>query len=282
MAKNNLALNHSSFTLHHSQIMSRALYTAATGMQAQQQQVDNIANNLANASTVGFKRSRLEFQDILYQNLRTPGAAANSQTQTPVGLQIGLGARAISSERIFLQGDFQQTENPLDMVIEGSGFFQVRQPDGELAYTRAGSFHLSADGQVVTATGETLEPAITIPREATSISIGTDGTVSVSLPGQTGSQTVGQIQLASFANPAGMESIGRNLFRETAASGQPTVGAPASQGLGRINQGFIEGSNVNVVEELVQMISAQRAYETNSKVISAADRMLGTINQAVS
>ncbi len=262
--------------------MSRALYTAATGMQAQQQQVDNIANNLANASTVGFKRSRLEFQDILYQNLRMPGAAANSQTQTPVGLQIGLGARAISSERIFLQGDFQQTQNPLDMVIEGSGFFQVRQADGELAYTRAGSFHLSAEGQVVTATGEALEPAITIPREATSINIGTDGTVSVTLPGQTNAQTVGQLQLASFANPAGMEAIGRNLFRETSASGQPAVGAPASQGLGRINQGFIEGSNVNVVEELVQMISAQRAYETNSKVITAADRMLGTINQAVS
>lgn len=261
--------------------MSRALFTAATGMQTQQQQVDNIANNLANASTVGFKRSRLEFQDILYQNLRTPGAAANSQNATPVGLQIGLGARAIASERIFLQGDFQQTQNPLDMVIEGSGFFQVRQPSGELAYTRAGSFHLSAEGQVVTATGEALEPAITIPREATSINIGNDGTVSCTIPGNANAQTVGQIQLATFANPAGMEALGRNLFRETAASGQPTSGAPAANGLGRINQGFIEGSNVNVVEELVQMISAQRAYETNSKVITAADRMLGTINQAI-
>jgi flagellar basal-body rod protein FlgG len=261
--------------------MSRALYTAATGMQVQQMNVDNVANNLANASTVGFKRTRLEFQDILYQNLRTPGAASNSSTALPVGLQIGLGARAISSERIFLQGDFQQTQNPLDMVIEGSGFFQVRQTNGELAYTRAGSFHLNAQGQVVTASGETLEPAITIPSNATSINIGTDGTVSVTIAGQTNAQNVGQIQLASFANPAGLQSLGRNLFKETAASGQPTVGAADANGLGRINQGFIEGSNVNVVEELVAMIAAQRAYETNSKVISAADRMLGTINQAV-
>lgn len=262
--------------------MNRALHTAATGMMVQQNNVDNIANNLANSSTVGFKRARLEFQDILYQNLRTPGAASNASTALPVGLQIGLGARAIASERIFLQGDFKQTENPLDMVIEGTGFFQVRMANGDLAYTRAGSFHLNAQGQVVTATGETLEPAITIPTNATSISIGTDGTVSVTLPGQANAQNVGQIQLASFANPAGLDSVGRNLFKETAASGQATVGSPDSNGLGRINQGFVEGSNVNVVEELVNMITAQRAYETNSKVISAADRMLGTINQAVS
>lgn len=260
----------------------QALYTAATGMQAQQQNVDNIANNIANASTVGFKRTRLEFQDMLYQNLRTPGAASNASTALPVGLQLGLGARAIASERIFLQGDFRQTDNPLDMVIEGNGFFQVRQPSGELAYTRAGSFHLNAQGQIVTATGETLEPAVTIPRNATSITIGTDGTVSVTIPGQANAQNVGQIQLASFANPAGLQAVGRNLFKETAASGQPTAGAPGANGLGNINQGFIEGSNVNIVEELVAMISAQRAYETNSKVISTADRMLGTINQAIS
>jgi flagellar basal-body rod protein FlgG len=262
--------------------MPRALYTAATGMEVQQQNIDNIANNLANASTVGFKRTRLEFQDMLYQNLRQPGAASNSSTALPVGLQIGLGARAISSERIFQQGDFRQTENPLDMVIEGSGFFQVRQSNGELAYTRAGSFHLDAQGQIVTASGEPLEPAITIPSNATSITIGTDGTVSVTTSGQANAQNVGQIQLVTFANPAGLEAMGRNLFKETAASGQPTVGTPDSNGLGRINQGFVEGSNVNVVEELVTMISAQRAYETNSKVITAADRMLGTINQAVS
>jgi flagellar basal-body rod protein FlgG len=250
-------------------------------MEVQQLNVDNIANNLANASTVGFKRTRLEFQDLLYQNMRTPGAAANSSTVLPVGLQIGLGARAISSERIFQQGDFHQTENPLDLTIEGSGFFQVRQSNGELAYTRAGSFHLSAQGQVVTAGGESLEPAITIPKDATSITIGTDGTVSVTQPGQANAQNVGQIQLATFANPGGLDSMGRNLFKETAASGQASVASPDTNGMGRINQGFIEGSNVNVVEELVNMISAQRAYETNSKVISAADHMLSTINQAV-
>jgi len=261
--------------------MSRALFTAATGMQVQQQNVDNIANNLANSSTVGFKRTRLEFQDLLYQNLRVPGAAANSSTTLPVGLQIGLGARAISSERVFLQGDFQQTQNPLDLVIEGSGFFQVRQSNGEIAYTRAGSFHLNAQGGIVTAGGQTLDPAVTIPKTATSITIGTDGTVSVTTAGTANAQTVGQIQLAIFANPGGLESIGGNLMKETAASGQPTVGAPDANGLGRINQGFVEGSNVNVVEELVNMISAQRAYETNSKVITAADHMLDTINQAI-
>lgn len=262
--------------------MTRALYTAATGMLAQQQNVDNIANNLANATTVGFKRVRLEFQDLIYQNLRTPGASANSSTPLPVGLQIGLGARAISSERIFLQGDFHQTQSPLDMVIEGSGFFQVRLSNGDLAFTRAGSFHLNAQGQVVTATGEPLEPAITIPREATTITVGTDGTVSITVPGQANAQNVGQLQLATFVNPAGLEAVGRNLFRETAASGQATLAAPGTQGNGNVNQGYIEGSNVNVVEELVNMISAQRIYETNSKVITAADRMLGTINQAVS
>jgi flagellar basal-body rod protein FlgG len=251
-------------------------------MQVQQHNVDNIAHNLANASTVGFKKSRLEFQDILYQNLRTAGAAASASTTLPVGLHIGLGARAMASQRIFQQGDFQETRNPLDMVIEGQGFFQVRLSNGEIAYTRSGSFHLSAEGQVVTATGEPLEPAITIPANATSISIGVDGTVSVSTPGQANAQQVGQVQLANFANPAGLESIGRNLYKETAGSGQPTTGTPDAEGLGRINQGFVEGSNVNVVEELVQMIAAQRIYETNSKVISTADRMLGTINQAVS
>ena len=261
---------------------NRALLTAATGMQVQQQNVDNIANNLANASTVGFKRTRLEFQDLLYQNLRTAGGAATASTNLPVGLQIGLGARSIASEKVFIQGDFKQTEAPLDMVIEGSGFFQVRQSNGDLAYTRAGSFHLNNQGQVVTAQGDALEPAITIPTQATSISIGTDGTVSVTLPGQSNAQNVGQIQLAIFANPAGLEAMGRNLFKETGASGQAIAGAPDANGIGRINQGYVENSNVNVVEELVNMISAQRIYETNSKVISTADRMLGTINQAVS
>ena len=261
---------------------NRALLTAATGMRVQQQNVDNIANNLANASTVGFKRTRLEFQDLLYQNMRTAGGAANASSSLPVGLQIGLGARSVASEKIFIQGDFKQTENPLDMVIEGSGFFQVRQSNGDLAYTRSGQFHLNNQGQVVTATGESLEPAITIPTDATSVTIAPDGTISTTIPGQANSQNVGQIQLAIFANPAGLEALGRNLFKETGASGQATVSSPDSSGIGRIGQGYVEGSNVNVVEELVNMISAQRMYETNSKVISAADRMLGTINQAVS
>ena len=261
---------------------NRALLTAATGMQAQQQNVDNIANNLANASTNGFKRTRIEFQDLLYQNLRAAGGAANASNNLPVGLQIGLGTRSVATERLFLQGDFKQTGNQLDMVIEGSGFFQVRQANGDLAYTRAGSFHLNDQGQVVTANGDSLEPAITIPTEATKITIGEDGTVSITLSNQTNAQNVGQIQLAIFANPAGLEALGRNLFRETGASGQATVGSPNSNGIGRVGQGFVEGSNVNVVEELVNMISAQRIYETNSKVISTADRMLGTINQAVS
>ncbi len=261
---------------------NRALLTAATGMQVQQQNVDNIANNLANSSTVGFKRTRLVFQDLLYQNLRTAGGAANASTNLPVGLQIGLGARTIASEKIFLQGDYKQTQNPLDMVIEGSGFFQVRQSNGDVAYTRAGQFHLDNQGQVVTSMGEPLEPSITIPTEATSITIGTDGTVSVTVAGQAEAQNVGQIQLAIFANPAGLDAIGGNLFKETGASGQAVSGSADANGVGRITQGFVEGSNVNVVEELVNMISAQRVYETNSKVISTADRMLGTINQAVS
>ncbi len=247
----------------------------------QQQNLDNIANNLANASTVGFKRTRLEFQDLLYQNMRSAGGASNASTNLPVGLQIGMGARSIASEKVFLQGDLKQTENPLDMVVEGSGFFQVRQTNGDLAYTRAGSFHLNNQGQVVTASGESLEPAVTIPTQATSVTIGTDGTISITQTGQANAQNVGQIQLAIFANPAGLEAMGRNLFKETGASGQAIVGSPDSNGLGRITQGYVEGSNVNVVEELVNMISAQRIYETNSKVITTADRMLGTINQAV-
>lgn len=260
---------------------NRALLTAATGMQVQQQNVDNIANNLANSSTVGFKRTRLEFQDLMYQNMRVAGSAASSSTSLPVGLQIGMGARSIASEKIFVQGDAKQTENPLDMSIDGSGFFQVRQTNGDLAYTRAGQFTTNSTGQVVNSNGDAIEPAITIPTNATSISIGKDGTVSVTIPGQTNAQNVGQIQLAIFSNPAGLEALGSNLFKETGASGQATVGTPDANGIGPIKQGWTEGSNVNVVEELVNMISAQRVYETNSKVITTADRMLGTINQAV-
>jgi flagellar basal-body rod protein FlgG len=251
-------------------------------MQVQQQNVDNIANNLANASTVGFKRTRLEFQDLMYQNMRSAGAAANASTPLPVGLQIGMGARSIASEKIFTQGEYKQTQNPLDMMVEGSGFFQVRLASGEIAYTRAGQFHLNEQGQIVTAGGEQLEPSITIPTEATSVTIAKDGTGSTTTQGQPNAQNVGQIQLAIFANPAGLEAMGANLFKATGASGQATVGAANANGIGAINQGFIENSNVSVVEELVNMISAQRIYETNSKVITTADRMLGTINQAVS
>lgn len=260
---------------------NRALLTAATGMQAQQQNVDNIANNLANASTTGFKRSRIEFQDLMYQNLRAAGGAVNASTNLPVGLQIGLGTRSIANVRSYLQGDFKQTNNPLDVVIEGSGFFQIRQANGDLAYTRAGAFKLDSQGQMVTANGDALEPSITVPTEATSVTIGKDGTVSVTVQGQANSQNLGQIQLAVFPNPAGLEALGGNLFKETGSSGQAVVGTPNTNGLGGIGQGFLEGSNVNVVEELVNMISAQRVYETNSKVISTADRMLGTINQAI-
>lgn len=260
---------------------SRALLTAATGMQAQQQNVDNVANNIANAGTTGFKRSRVQFQDLVYQNLRAAGGAVNASTNLPVGLQIGLGTRSIANVRSFLQGDYQQTGNPTHMVIEGSGFFQIRQQNGDLAYTRDGSFTLNNQGQLVTTGGDAVEPAITIPQNATSISVGLDGTVSVTVPGQANAQNVGQIQLAVFPNPAGLNSEGGNLYKETGSSGQPTVGTPSTEGFGKITQGYLENSNVNVVEELVTMISAQRIYETNSKVISTADRMLGTINQAI-
>src|SRR5581483_11447028 len=262
--------------------MPRSLFTAASGMQVQQTNIDNIANNLANASTAGFKRSRVEFQDILYQNLRTSGAQSSSSTNLPVGLQVGLGSRAVSTERIFSQGDFQQTDNPLDLVISGKGFFQIRQPSGEIAYTRAGSFHLDANGQIVNADGFALDPQISIPATATSITIAQDGTVSVALAGQTQPSTLGQIQLVNFANPSGLEAIGRNLFRQTQSSGQPLTGVAGTNSLGTIDQGFVEQSNVNIVEELVNMIVAQRAFETNSKVVKASDEMMQIVNNVKS
>lgn len=260
---------------------NRALLTAATGMQAQQQNVDNIANNIANSGTTGFKRGRIQFQDLVYQNLRAAGGASNASANLPVGLEIGLGTRSIANSRSFLQGDYNQTAQPTHLLIEGSGFFQIRQSNGDLAYTRDGSFELNDQGQLVTTSGDLVEPAITVPTNATSISVGSDGTVSVSIPGQTNEQNVGQIQLAAFANPAGLAAQGGNLFKETGASGTANVGTPNAEGYGKIQQGYLENSNVNVVEELVNMISAQRIYETNSKVITTADRMLGTINQAV-
>jgi flagellar basal-body rod protein FlgG len=259
--------------------MIRALYSAASGMTAQQINVDNISHNLANANTTGFKARRAQFQDLLYQNIVQPGASATQQTAVPTGLQVGLGARAASNEIIFSQGNFAQTSNPLDMVIQGRGFFQVRTPSGELAYSRDGAFHLDRDGNVVTLDGDALEPSITIPKEAQAISIGSDGTVSYTLPGQTQSQQAGQIQLADFQNPSGLDSMGRNLYKPTSASGDPVVGTPGGQeGLGSLMQGYLEQSNVSVVEEFINLIVSQRAYEANSKVVKAADEMYQQVN----
>jgi flagellar basal-body rod protein FlgG len=259
--------------------MIRALYSAASGMTAQQTNVDNIAHNLANANTVGFKQRRAQFQDLLYQNVVQPGAAAGSQTVVPTGLQVGLGARAVSNEIIFTQGNFVQTNNPFDMVIEGKGFFQIRLPSGEIAYSRAGNFHLDRDGNMVTADGNPIEPQIALPPEAQAITIAADGTVSYTQPGQSASQIAGQIQLANFANPAGLHSMGHNLYTATDASGEPTVGTPGGQeGLGRLTQGYVEQSNVSVVEEFINLIVSQRAYEANSKVVRAADEMYQQVN----
>jgi len=259
--------------------MFRALYTAASGMTAQQLNLDNVANNLANSSTAGFRRRRLQFQDLLYQNLIMPGSASTQQTTVVAGLQIGLGTRTAASEIIQLQGEFSSTGNPLDLTIQGAGFFQVTLPSGETAYTRGGAFHLDAQGNVVTADGNPITPAITIPPNATSITVGSDGTVSVTTPGQTAAQQVGTLQLALFPNPGGLNSVGQNLFLATTASGDPIIGTPGgSEGLGSIEQGFLEQSNVDVVEEFIQMILAQRSYEANSRVAQAADEMMQQLN----
>jgi flagellar basal-body rod protein FlgG len=259
--------------------MLRALYSAASGMNAQQMNVDNIANNLANASTTGYKMRRAQFQDLMYQSLVQPGAAAGQQTVVPTGLQLGLGARPSSNEIVFTEGSFQQTDNPLDLVIQGRGFFQVRQPSGELAYTRAGTFHLNKDGNIVTADGDPLEPQITLPQDGQSIMIASDGTVTYTLPNQTAAQQAGQITLANFQNPAGLNSLGRNLYSPTDASGDATVGTPGGQeGLGSLLQGYTEQSNVSVVEEFIALIVAQRGYESNSKVVQAADNMYQQVN----
>lgn len=259
--------------------MFRALNTAASGMIAQQMNLDNIANNLANASTAGFRKRRLQFQDLLYQNIVMPGAASTQQTTYSSGLQIGLGARSASSEMVGTQGEFESTGNQLDLAIQGAGFFQVQLPSGQLAYTRAGNFQVDAQGQLVTADGYTIQPSISIPNNATSITIGSDGTVSVSLPGQQQAQQVGQLQLAMFPNPGGLNSTGQNLFLATTASGDAILGTPGgSEGLGTIQQGMLEQSNVNVVEEFIEMILAQRSYESNSKVVQAADQMFQDVN----
>lgn len=258
--------------------MIRSLYTAATGMQAQQLNMDVTANNLANVNTTGFKKSRVDFQDLLYQTLRSAGANQAQGVQVPTGIQVGLGTRPAAVQKIFGQGDFQKTDGKLDMVIEGDGFFQVMMPSGDLAYTRDGSFKVDGQGKIVTSDGYALQPEISLPAEATDISIGEDGTVSVNMPGQNEPQELGQIQLVKFLNPAGLMSQGRNLFTTTAASGEPVTGTAGQDGLGTIAQGFIEMSNVKVVEEMVNMIVAQRAYEVNSKSIQSADEMLTIAN----
>ena len=257
--------------------MIRALFTASTGMQAQQLNLDTIANNLANVNTNGFKRTRVDFQDLLYQTLR-PAGTRTGNGEVPTGLQVGHGTRPVATQKIFAQGNFHQTENQLDLVIEGDGFFQIVRPDGTSAYTRSGAFKRDSQGQVVNSDGLILQPAITIPQDAVTIAVGTDGVVSVTTAGSTTPQQLGTIELARFANPAGLNAIGRNLFSPTQASGTATTGTPGQQGFGSISQGFLESSNVSVVEEMVNMIAAQRAFEVNSKAIKTADEMLALAN----
>jgi flagellar basal-body rod protein FlgG len=259
--------------------MIRSLWIAKTGMEAQQTQLDAISNNLANVSTNGYKKSHAVFEDLMYQNLRQAGGNSSEQTTLPTGLQLGLGTRAVATARSFAQGNLQQTTNPLDVAIKGNGFFEIQLPDGTTGYTRDGSFQVSSQGQLVTNNGYTVNPGITIPTTAQSVTIAADGTVSVALPGQALPQTVGQLQLANFVNPAGLEPKGQNLYAETAASGTPNAGAPGANGMGQLQQGFVETSNVNVVEELVSMIQTQRAYELNSKAISTSDQMLQKLGQ---
>jgi len=256
----------------------RALYTAASGMSAQQLNLDTIANNLANSSTTGFRQLRLEFQDMLYQNLITPGAA-QSQTTVSAGLQVGLGTRSAATEVIMTQGELNQTNNPLDLAIEGNGFFEVQRPDGTIAYTRAGQFYLNNQGTIVTTDGDPLLPTITVPANATAVTVTQYGVVNATLPGQTNPTQLGQIQLATFANPGGLQLIGGNLLQDTLSSGNPVLGNPGgTEGLGTLQQGYLENSNVDVVTEFVQMVLAQRAYESNSKVIKAADDMYSQVN----
>jgi flagellar basal-body rod protein FlgG len=259
--------------------MIRSLWIARTGLDAQQTQLDVVANNLANVSTNGFKRARPVFEDLLYQNIRQAGAQSSQQTQIPTGLTLGTGVRTASTERIFTQGNIQKTDGTLDVAVQGNGFFQVQLPDGTTAYTRDGAFSKDNTGQIVTTDGYPVLPAITIPTNATSLTIGTDGTVTVTQSGTAAATQIGSIQLATFINNGGLQSIGQNLFMETASSGTPTPNTPGTNGAGVTNQGYVETSNVNVAEELVTMIQTQRAYELNSKVVSTSDAMLGRLSQ---
>ena len=258
--------------------MLRTLSIAASGMQAQALNIDVIANNLANVNSSGFKRSRADFQDLLYQTLRPPGVTAAGGNQVPTGIQLGHGTRTAAVQKIFLQGDYQHTQNELDIAIEGDGFFQIMQPNGDVAYTRAGAFKLDSEGQIVTSDGYLMEPGISIPSDTVSVTIGTDGTISILQAGENEPTDLGNVELARFVNPAGLKSIGRNLFVTSAASGDAISGTGGENGFGTIAQGYLEMSNVSVVEEMVNMITAQRAYEINSKAIQAADEMLQMAN----
>jgi flagellar basal-body rod protein FlgG len=259
--------------------MIRSLWIAKTGMEGQQTKLDAISNNLANVATNGFKRGGVQFEDLMYQNIRPAGAATGDQSQLPTGLQVGLGSRVAASTRSFSQGTLQQTNNRYDLAIKGQGFFQVQLPDGTLGYTRDGSFQLSDTGALVTSAGYPVQPAITVPANAQTVTIEENGAVSITLQGQTAPTVLGTLTLANFVNPAGLEPRGQNLYSETAASGAPQVGAPKANGMGSLQQGFVEGSNVNVVEELVAMIATQRAYELNSKAIQTSDQMLQRLGQ---
>jgi flagellar basal-body rod protein FlgG len=252
----------------------RALWVAKTGLDAQQTRMSVIANNLANVNTTGFKKARPVFEDLLYQNVRQVGAQSTQDTELPTGLQLGTGVRVVATEKIHTQGNILQTENSLDVAISGRGYFQVLMSNGDINYTRDGTFQLNSDGQMVTSGGLELEPGITIPNDVISITIGRDGTISVLQPGSAAPTQVGQLELADFVNPAGLEPIGENLFRESVSSGTPNLGTPGENEFGSLIQGSLETSNVNVVEELVNMIETQRAYEMNSKAISTTDQML--------
>ncbi len=259
--------------------MMNSLWIAKTGMSAQQTHLDVISHNLSNVSTTGFKRNNAVFQDLIYQNLRQVGAQATEENQLPTGLHLGLGVNVVATSRTFTQGSLQQSGNSLDVAIDGNGFFEVQLPDGTVGYTRDGSFKLDAQGQVVTSGGLPIAPGITIPADAKSISIGQNGVVSVTTAGNPEPQQVGQLTMSSFINPAGLEPVGQNLYRESAASGAPQQAEPGTNGLGLVKQGFLENSNVNVVEELVNMIQTQRAYEMNSKAIQTSDQMLAKLSQ---
>ncbi|MDR3579094.1 MAG: flagellar basal-body rod protein FlgG [Oryzomonas sp.] len=259
--------------------MLRALWTAASGMQSQETNIDVVANNLANVNTTGFKKSRADFQDLMYQNLKTSGSPSTTTTQVPTGIQIGLGTRLAAVSKLYTSGNLTQSGNSLDMAVQGNGFFQIQMPDGTTSYTRAGAFKQDSQGRIVTSDGYPMLPEIVLPTNATNVSIGNDGTVSVTLPSQTTPTTVGTIQLALFPNPAGLSALGQNLLTQTESSGNATTGTPGQNGIGTLSQGFLEMSNVDLATEMVNMIVGQRAYEINSKAVQAADQMLQTANQ---